>query len=135
MTLVNLGTDITQLEEEQIAPEQEWDLRIIAAEMRRTKADDRDMIVSTVVIEAPDDYQPITTYMVLPNEDDFADGRKAKNFLRSLKRYLKVFDIEMTAEGFNVEDMVGSTGSCLVGKDILDDGREVNILKLPRFVD
>jgi hypothetical protein len=125
--------------EEQVAPEGEYDLRIAACDVQRTKADDRDMFAVRVDVEATEDYTPIFVYLVIPNDNDWEDegGRLANMFVRSLKRFfVGVFGLELEAlfpnDEPDGEEAVGATGTALVTQRMYE-GNPQNEIRTPRL--
>lgn len=131
-----INTRMGDAPEVKVASEGMYDLHVIRAELQRTKKDDRDMISVGIAIEGPEDYEILNQWFVLPNEDDWEEenGRKAKMFLRNLKRFLHVFGIEWSTEGFELESLEGAAGKCLVTTRTNEDtGQVFNDLRLPRL--
>lgn len=131
--MLNLGEDV---QESEVVPESEYDLRVVNVEQTRTKKDDRDMIKATLTIENPPDEvrfpAPIMEYFVLPNAED--DENIVRLFSLSLKRMMTCFNIPFEADGFDIDDWLDAKGSCLVVLEEVGEGRSkrpVNNLKLP----
>ena len=129
-----LDEDLGGIPEERPAASGEYDLRIIAAEIKRTKADNRDMIVVTTVIDGDDNATPFNSYLVIPNDDDKEQdgGRLAKMFWRSIKRFLHLFEIPYDFD--DVQEFVGCRAKAFVELKInQDNGNEYNEIRVPRL--
>jgi hypothetical protein len=129
-----LDEDLGGIPEERPVASGEYALRIISAEVKRTKKDDRDMFVATCVVDGDDNATPFNTYLVLPNDDDKANdgGRLAKMFYRGLKRFLHLFEIPYDFD--EVGEWVGARATASVEMKInQDNGNEYNEIRVPRL--
>lgn len=118
--------------EEKIAPEGNYDLRIVNKEQRPSKTSGRPMITCFVRIEGGD-YAPMMHWLVLPTKEDWDnDKAKAERMVRGVRRFLEVFGLKWSPKGFDPEDLDGAAGRCLVTIEKDDEGNEHNRLRLPR---
>ena len=127
--------------EEVLPPESMYDLRIASKKVGRNKADTRDQIHLYIVIEGheEEDYMGINHWLPFPNEEDMQDTNRKKMMLRSINRFLTVFNVNYGADGFDEEDLEGAQGNCMVylEKRTDADGNEMDEeqprLRLPRM--
>lgn len=127
--------------EEKLPPEGTYDLRIASKKVGMNKAETRKQISCFIVIEgAEEDYMGINHYLTFPNEDDWREEKdKAKRMLRGVNRFLHMFSVPNTPNGFDPDDLDGATArgrvGHRVGKD--EDGNETSdifpTLVLPRI--
>lgn len=148
MPFVNL--DFDSAKESQTVSEDMYALRVAKFDLVQTKrakeeGRDPDMYKAVVVIDQLVDGvsnpSPIVEYFVLPGKDDEYANLKILN----LKRFLHCFGIPFEGDGFNDEDVVSSTGECLIVKETMTDSgghemtdengapRFVNRMSLPRL--
>lgn len=121
--------------EEKVAPEGTYDLRVIRKEWVTSRNSGRPMLSAYIAIESDDGeaYTPFGHWCVLPTDEDWQeDRRKAEMFVRNLRRFLSVFGVEWTPDGFDDEELDGATGRCLVTIEEDDEGVLRNRLRLPR---
>jgi hypothetical protein len=117
---------------ELLAPENNYDLRVVNKEWKTSKSNRRMLQVLTAV-EAPEDYSPINSWLVFPNKEDWdEDPDKAKLMLRNVQAFLQVFGIEMEAKGFNDDELDGATGNCLVIQEE-NEGEIYSRIRTPRL--
>jgi hypothetical protein len=102
--------------EDELVPEGEYELRIVAHETKENKAGTGELIqVQIEITDPPEGIKspaPIFHYLSLvgPNDEP-----KSKSFkLRMQRRFLECFSIPFEGNGFNDDDFDGATGRCLV---------------------
>lgn len=127
-----IKVDLDDVEEQNVAQEGEYDLRIISAEDKESKAGN-DMTVLLIQIEGAEQQNlaPIRHWITYPTEDTPPEQRAMR--LIDLKRLLACFGIKYENKGFNSEDLVGATGHCLVIQEKGDDGNTYNRIRPPRL--
>lgn len=130
--MANIKAAFNEAPEEQLAPEANYDLRIVNKEWGTSKSG-RQML--TVLIRAEGgNYAPFYHWLVFPSQEDWQeDSEKAKRMLRGIRRFLAVFNIKETADGFDDDDIDGATGRCILTVERDDTGNEHNRLRLPRL--
>jgi hypothetical protein len=126
-----IKVDLDDAQELEVAPEGEYDLRIVKAEDGESKSGN-DMTTVTILIEgAPAATAPVKHWITYPGPDTPPDQRAMR--LIDIKRFLVCFGVAHDEGGFNSEDLVGQTGRCLVIQEKADDGNTYNRLRLPRL--
>ncbi len=104
------GLDDTK--EQEPVPEGEYDLRVIRFEPSTSKKG-APMFVAQIRIEEQD-APLIYDYMMLPEPDgEYNDMR-----LRGIARFLAAFEVPTEGNGFNPEDVEGSTAHLMVTQEI-----------------
>jgi len=142
------GDELEQVEEQQIAPEGEYDLVITNAQATddngnqlKSQRTGRPLIRVNIAFEGHDEYLPIRHTVALPDRN-LDDDEKYQTMLRMFKRFLHLFDVPVGKEGVDVEDMIGATAKARVGIDTYtptnEDGSsgepvEQNVLRIPRI--
>lgn len=138
MPFISLGKNLDDVGEDKPVPEAEYDLIVKnVQEMRKSEAG-RQMIPVGIQVEHPDYPEAALVWhnIVFPNDDDYADDdqRKATLMLRNIKRFLYIFGVDWTEDGFDSEDLEGAKGRASLGLDEYQ-GDVRNIIKLPRLKD
>ncbi len=115
-------------------PEGNYDLRIVTKEAGRNKAGTRDQVRCYIVIEGDDDYMGINHWLTIPSEEDWQEEPdKAKRMELANRRFLTMFGVQYTAEGFDDDDLPGATAHGLVKLDAGDDGTPYPRVVPPRI--
>lgn len=120
---------VDDVQEPEAAPEGEYDLRIVRAEDKESKAGNN-MVECIIVIEEPGiDAQPIRHYLL-----DWEGIPEDQQRIRKLeyKRFCACFNIP---EDFDdAEELVGQTGRSYVTQEVSErDDNVYNRLRLPRL--
>lgn len=116
--------------EETLAPEGNYDLRIVGKESGLTKKGDRSMITCLIRIEGGP-YSAMRHWLVFPNEHDEQNTRDL--MVRNIRRFLAIFNVKWDGTSFDDDDLDGATGRCLVSlRKNEETGTEYNELRLPR---
>jgi len=143
----DLGVDY----EDHPVAEGEYDLRVLKAEVVKTKEgkDDkgnekviRNMIKLMIRIEGAEGEgaMPVNEQLLLPNEDEPKDKNPGRMFMQRLSRFAKTFNIDLKElAGISEEELAdrvpslfeGATGKCMLIKEEYQ-GRESNKLNLPK---
>lgn len=130
-------SDYAETQEQEAAPEGEYDLRCVKAEAAQAKNSERSIIKTTWTIEGyPDeDYQLVGHTITFPTDEDKSeDLDKWKMMMRSIKRFAAVFGLDPTEvetpEDW-AEEIHGTTGSCMVVQNVYE-GNIYSNLRLPR---
>lgn len=128
MPFINL--DFNEAKEPELLKEGEYALRIVKAEDKTSKNGSE---MTAIVIEAEgQSAASIRHWLVYPDVTTPPDQRGYR--LLDIKRFLAVFGVPFEEGGFNSEDLVGATGTCLVVQEANKDTDEVfNRLRLPRL--
>jgi len=121
--------------EQEPVPEGEYELQIIKADDGESKKGNQMTTVMLKVMDPPASCPNpaiIRHWITYPDMDTPADQRNLR--LIDIKRFLTVFNIQMTEDGFDSDDLVGSTGRCFVYQEQSENNDEIyNRLRLPRL--
>lgn len=115
--------------EAKAAPEGEYDLRILKAKQKESKAGN-DMIELMVAFDDGTDAMPFFHYLL--SWDDGTPDEQVVNRKREIKRFCAAFD---APEDFEDSDLVGLTGKMFVKQEDSTDGIPRNRMILPRIKD
>ena len=134
---------LDELQDEKLSPEGSYSLLIVAATDKDKQGNDllskgedgkpkRKMVRVSIRNEDLEDASLINHMLVFPVEEDEKQTRTL--LMRNIKRFLTVFNVPI-AGGFNVDDLEGARGECLVALEERNDkkGEFQNVLKLPKF--
>jgi hypothetical protein len=131
---------VSDATEDELVPEGEYELRIVAHETKENKAGTGELIqVQIEIMDPPDGIKspaPIFHYLSLAGPND---EPKSKSFkLRMQRRFLECFSIPFEGNGFNDDDFDGATGRCLVTQQEIvrneqPTGEYSHALRLPKF--
>lgn len=133
MSIVSIN--MSNVHEREIVPEGVYDFEVVSCIKKRTKANNRDMIVAVLRITNPPEEIPYSTpvihYMVLPNDDDMENNPQMSNdWLLEVKRFVRCTNVETDDGGFDTAMATGAVGSCFFTVTEGDDGV---IRNQPRF--
>ena len=125
-----INVELQDAAELEIAPEGEYDLRIVKAEDGESKKGN-EMTTLTLAFEGHPEWQPLKHWVLYPS----ADMEKNQRAMRvvEIKRLLVCFNVEHDEAGFDSDGLVGQVGRSLVIQEEADDGNTYNRLKLPRL--
>lgn len=131
---------LSDAKESEAVPEGEYDLRIVKSEDKDSKAGNAMTVVMIQIIsEEYPNASPMNHFITYPSEGGSEGGNSMK--LRDIARFLQVFKIPHTEDGFDTDDLQGAEGTCYVvqeeGKDKNDkpNGMIFNRLNLPRLAE
>ena len=124
--------------EAETVPEGKYQLEVVTCTEKRTKADDRDMVVMLIKINNPpkkiENPAPMQEYFVLPNEEDYLENpQMANDWVRNLRRALEALNVPYAEDGFDPKDAQGATCEVAVTLETDDDGEERNHPRFPKF--
>ena len=125
-----INVELKDAQELEVAPEGEYDLRIVKAEDGESKSGN-DMTTVTIAFEGHPEWQAVRHWITYPNADTPPDQRAMR--LIDITRFLTCFGVNFDDDGFDSDDLVGQTGRCLVIQEEADDGNTYNRLRLPRL--
>lgn len=118
-----LSTALGDAKESEIVPDAEHQIECTFVVLQRNKADTHDMMVTTDQIQDPprgiDFPAPIKTYFRVPNPDDDPEVKNRDNL--KICRYLAMKGVSYGEDGFDTDDVLGSTGTCPIRTDPGDD--------------
>lgn len=117
-------------QESEVVPEGEYDLRIAKAEDKDSKKGNP-MTQVMIVIDGHPNAQPVNHFLLYPTKND--DENITNLRLRDTRRFLELFGIEWTPDGFDTDDLVGATARGFLGQEEGDDGNMYNRLRPPRL--
>lgn len=126
-----ISTPLDDVQEQNPAPEGEYDLKIIKATLGKSK---NGVPMVTVLIAFDDteagDAPPFMHWLRDPGsiDDEEDKDREARN----VKRFMQVFDLQ---DDWEADDLTGETGTCFVQQETGDDNVTRNRLRLPRLKD
>lgn len=120
---------LADVQEARAAAEGEYELRIMKATDAPSK---KGAPMVTVMIGFADGTDAPPFYEYLMGWDDSTPDDQIRMRKLTIKRFCAVFDV---SEDFDAEDLVGETGTCMVGQEEGQDGTVRNRLKLPRLKD
>lgn len=128
MPFIKMG--LKDAKEAEHVPEGEYDLRIVKAEDKKSKAGNP-MTAVTIRIEDPNypNAQLLNHFLNYPTGDAVADPLR----LRDIARFLTLFEVAYQDDGFNSEDLVGQTARGLLTIEDGDNGQKFNRLNPPRL--
>lgn len=122
--------------ESEIAPEGEYDLRIVKVEEKKTgdksKIPGEPMIQCTIRIEEPNSNYSLFNHTLMIVTKKTPDENKDMYKL-NIQRFLETFNIPHEDTGFDTDDLQGAEGRCMVTQKDGDDGVTRNQLRLPRL--
>lgn len=118
--------------EEQTVPENTYSVRVESADEKTNNETGRFSIMCIIRVEDPPEDNPnpatIFHFLNIPNN---GDEKKAVDFMMlEIKRFLVAFDVPFEGNGFNPEDIPGSTAELLVTEGEYE-GQPKNELRLP----
>lgn len=125
------------VDEQEAAPEGDYDLRCVKAEAGTAESGRATVKCAFVIEGVPDeDYQLASHTITFPTaEDKEEDKEKWKMMVRSIKRFGAVFDLDVnelkTPEDW-AQECSGVTGNCMVVQSIYK-GNIYSNLRLPRI--
>lgn len=110
MTFIEMGQELEDAKEAELAPEGEYD--VVVKSVEHVTQNGKNHIKLMLVIEnAEENYAPFNHYIALPKSDDDAQKRQTKALMA--KRFLVAFDIPTENGGFNPMDIEGA--NCRIG--------------------
>lgn len=123
---------MNDVKENEAVPEGTYDLRIVKVEDGKSKAGNT---MTTVVIRIEDaahpNASPIRHWLTYPDDNTPADQRQMR--MLDIKRFLALFEVDLTPDGFDSDDLNGAVARCLVTQEEGDDGNIYNRLRLPKL--
>jgi hypothetical protein len=130
MPFINAAMD--DVREDKPVEEGEYDLRITSVKEKESKKG-QPMLEVMLKIEGREGEgaSPIWHYLLFNSPDQAAARMQALD----LKRFLTLFNVPVDPNGFNSDDLVGATASCMVIQEEDDRGNIRNALRLPRLQD
>ena len=130
---MKLAIDLNDVHEAKPVPNGRYSLTIATAE-ETVSQKGAPQIKCYLGIDGHDDAPNVSHYISLPSPNDDADKAKYKALF--LKRFLQLFKIPHTSEGFEIEDFFGATADAeLTLSEPDDSGNVYNRLQLPRLAD
>jgi len=123
-------TGMDEVQEPQLAPEGQYDLRITYAQ---DYVNDKGtpLVRCSIAFDGHPEYANMNYWIVLPQEDLDQDANTKR--ILAVKRFLVLFNVPFE-NGFNVEDLLGATGTAFVAQSEADeDGNIYNELRVPKI--
>jgi len=123
-------------QEPTVAPDGEYDLRIVKAEEKKSgtsaKIPGEPYVSVMIIIEEPGvDYQPFWHTLMVPTQK--TDAENVNRYKLNIQRFLACFGISGDADGFDPDDFPGSTGRANLVQGEDQNGETKNELRLPRL--
>lgn len=129
MPFIEISEDLNEDYEDKPVAEGEYDLRIIAAEDKRNKADTADMteVIIEVEGEEGEGAANVFHYINYPSE---TDNKKQIRFkMLMITAFVRMFEVPFESNGFNSDDLPGLTGRGLLTQELYEK-RHSNKLSL-----
>lgn len=136
MPFISSGRNLNDIPEEAPVTEGDYDLAIFAVNEGVAKSG-RATVKASIRIEDPNfpNAQPMLHVLTIPSEDDWEnDEDLAKRMTRSNLRFLALFGIAHTDEGWDTDDFEGA--NCRAHLSLTDEDESGNIynrIRLPRM--
>lgn len=148
--MIDLGGNVKDYKEDVLPPEAQHDLRCKDI-VEHTKKDEYGnefissyRVMVTVEGKTPegDNYAPIFHYLAMPSQERDTANDEAKSLdpgtttrmkMLNIRRFLELFQIPYSAEGFNSEDVVGATARAAIKHQAMDNGGISANIVLPRL--
>lgn len=118
--------------EPEVVAEGEYDLRIVKSEDKESRAGNP-MTEIFIRIEDAGSKNPALVAHYLNHVTPETPKDQQQMRLLETKRFLQVFGVAHTPEGFDTDDLQGATGRCLLIQEEGKDGVTRNRMKLPRL--
>lgn len=130
-----INVKLGDAQENKPVPEGEkYDLRIVKVEEKKSKKGN-DMTVATIKVEDPrfPNAELINFYLLSPN--DKTEPATAASFLRNNARFLQLFSVPYTDDGYDTDDLLGATANAVLAQeeDNETQGLMRNKVVLPRM--
>lgn len=127
-----IPVDVTGAVEPKCVPSGKYNLSISSADEAKSKASGKPMIVTYLNIEGHPDAPSVRHSISLPNADDEPKTKAFKDLL--LKRFLTLFGIPFSPQGFDTDDFVGATAVAeLKLGEVDENGNQYNELVMPKM--
>lgn len=130
-----ISVKLGDAKESRPVPDGRYDLRIVKAEEKTSKAKGYKMVLCTITVEDSryPNASPIFHNIIFPKDD--TPQRTAELFKLNTARFLTAFGVPFTDEGFDDEDLSGATATGITVQ--LEQNEETNEpnnrLVLPRL--
>lgn len=128
---LNLGDDV---QESHPVPAARYD--VVITEVEAKEREGKHQLSVSLAIEGHDDAPNLRHFISLPSPGD--DSKKAAFKALLLKRFLTLFRIPHTSDGFEIDDMIGARANAELTLDTPDDEKpteQYNRLQVPRLRD
>jgi hypothetical protein len=126
-----ISDDLDDVEEAKVAPEGEYDLRIVRALDKPSKKGEKMCTVSIKIEEPGIDAPLINVYLMGWDADTPPEQVRMRKL--EIKRFCACFNVPTD---FETDDLVGETGRCFVyQEESKADGNVYNRLRLPKLKD
>lgn len=136
MSFVKTGRSLMDVGEEELVPEGQYDLRIFATRESKSQSG-RDTTIVSIQVEDPNhpNAQPITHVLTIPSDEDWDENpQMATTFMRRNRRFLELFKIPYSEDGWDTEDFPGQTARAFVSQTKEDnEGNVYNRIRVPKF--
>lgn len=136
MPFIETGRNLDDIAEEAPVPEGDYDLRIFGVKTGEAPSG-RTTVRVSIAIEDPnfDNAMPMLHVLTIPKADDWEeDPELAARMMRSNKRFLAMFKIGYTADGWDTDDFEGSTTRAHLSQSTEDEqGNVYNRIRVPRL--
>lgn len=141
MPFIEMGDDFKDAKEGKTAPNGQYDLKCREVDHITEGGKNHIRVIVDILADDPDtEYNPIFHTIALPSskdaENDEKKGhkegttRKMKQLMA--KRFLHLFDVPFTDDGFDPNDITGSTARATLEQDEYQ-GVTRNVIRLPQL--
>lgn len=129
-----LNLNLGNVKEMKSVPAGRYELVVANAEEGESKETKSPQYKLTINIEGHEDSYPVTHWLSIPSAKD--DEKKARSKALFLKRFLVLFNIPHSDEGFDPEDLIGARATAelsLTDPDENDNKEVFNRLVVPKL--
>ena len=141
MPFIDMGTDFKDAKEAKVASNGPYDLKCRDTDHVTEGEKNHIRVIIDILSDDPDDdYAPIFHVVALPSQRDSVrdaekgnkDGTTRRMKQLMTKRFLYLFSIPHTDEGFDPQDILGATARGTLEQDEYQ-GMLKNVIRLPRL--
>ena len=130
MALIRQALD--DIQEGQIVPEGEYDLRIVKVQDKESKKGNP-ITICTIKIEDASTSNVLPVTYVINHVTEGTPEDQVQMRLLETKRFLTLFGVEFSNDGYDTDDLQGQTARCFLAQEEGDDKVMRNKLRLPRL--
>lgn len=124
-----INLPLGERQERHVLPEGEYELRVEAADVKESKNFEGQTNVQ-VRLSCPDEPNAKAIFHYIAGVGPTDDKEKANNKLNMAAAFLDALGVDYEEEGFEMEDLLGATGTFKLGTEEMDSGETANKIKL-----